>query len=44
MKITYKTERLPQNFIILGYLLILAEVWIGWNPIHACAFNQQKCD
>lgn len=29
MKITYKTERLPQNFVILGYLLILAGVWIG---------------
>jgi hypothetical protein len=29
MKLTYRTERLPQNFIALGYLLTLAGVWIG---------------
>jgi sulfite exporter TauE/SafE len=29
MKLNYKTERLPQNYIALGYLLIMAGVWIS---------------
>lgn len=29
MKLSYRTQRLPQNFLALGYLLIVAGVWIS---------------